>query len=111
MKDSGARLCLSALDERLLQRDGTFTALRQTQESTAAALTDAIARPSRIEARFTRASAAPVWAAKATATPPAPPIPRQSAAPAHNLTPALGSTIISNFLEEFPFHTEYSNSH
>jgi hypothetical protein len=40
MKDSEGRLCLSALEERLLQRDGRFTALRQTQESTAAALPD-----------------------------------------------------------------------
>jgi hypothetical protein len=44
MDDCEARLRLSALEERLLQRDGVFEALHQTQESTATALTDAIVR-------------------------------------------------------------------
>jgi hypothetical protein len=49
MGDSEARLRLSVLEERLLQRDHEFAALRQAQESTAAALADAIVRLSRIE--------------------------------------------------------------
>jgi hypothetical protein len=43
MEDPEARLRLSGLEERLLQRDDDFAALRQTQESTAAALTAAVA--------------------------------------------------------------------
>jgi hypothetical protein len=51
MEDSEARLLLSALEERLQQRDADFAALRETEESTAAALTDATVRQNaRIEA-------------------------------------------------------------
>jgi hypothetical protein len=121
MEDSEARLRLSALEERLLQRDDEFAALREAQESTAAALTDAVVRLSRIEAEFAhiqsvsppKATAAPRVpepvqttppSAKTTAAPaparnvtptPAPPIPKQAPAP------ALGSKIISYFPEIF----------
>jgi hypothetical protein len=67
MDDSEARLRLSAREERLPQRDHDFAALRQAQESTAAALTDAIVRPSRIEAEFAHAQS--VSPPKAAATP------------------------------------------
>jgi hypothetical protein len=46
------------VEEQILRRDDEFAALPQTQESTAAALTDAIVRLSRIEAQFARAPAA-----------------------------------------------------
>jgi hypothetical protein len=111
MEDSEARLRLSALEQRLLQRDDEFAALRQAQESTAAALTDAVVRLSRIEAQFAhiqsvsppKAAAAPRVpepvgttppSAKAAGTAPVAP-PKQTAAP------ALGSTIISDFPEIF----------
>jgi hypothetical protein len=42
VEDSEARLRLSALEERLLQRDDEFEALRQEQKSTAASLTAAV---------------------------------------------------------------------
>jgi hypothetical protein len=71
MDNSKARLHPSALEERLPQRDDIFTALHQTPESTATALTDVIVRLLRIIAQFARAPAALVWAPKATATPPA----------------------------------------
>jgi hypothetical protein len=61
MEDSEARLRLSALEERLLQRDRDFALLRddlarqsQTQESTAAVLTAALVRLSRTEADVVR---------------------------------------------------------
>jgi hypothetical protein len=42
-EDSEVRLRLSGLEERLLQRNHDFAGLRQTQESTTAALTAAVA--------------------------------------------------------------------
>jgi hypothetical protein len=51
MEDSEARLRLSELEERLLQRDDDFAALRQTQESTALTLTAAVADRGAICAR------------------------------------------------------------
>jgi hypothetical protein len=86
------RLRLSALEERLLQRDHDFSALRQAEESTAAALTDAIVRLSRIEEQF---GLAPIPHRKASAS--APVLTRASTA--RNPTPALRSAIISDFPE------------
>jgi hypothetical protein len=61
MEDCGVRLRLCALKEWLLQRDCDFAFLQdelswqsQAEESTAAALTDAMVPPSRIEAQFGR---------------------------------------------------------
>jgi hypothetical protein len=123
MEDSEARQRLSGLEERLLQRDHDIAMLRQTQKSISAALMDAIVRQnariealekwfeersqhfqtqeasletaivrlSRIETQF--ADTQSVSASKATATP--------EPIPARNLTPALGSVIISDFPEIF----------
>jgi hypothetical protein len=104
MEDSEARLRLSVLEERLLQRDHDFAALRRTQESTTAALTDAVVRLSRIEAQFARTQS--VSPPKAAATPPVPESgrttpPSKAAGPARSVTPPLDSAIISDFPEIF----------
>jgi hypothetical protein len=103
MEDSEARLRISALEERLQQREHDFAALRQTQGSTAAALTDALIRLSRIEAQFAHTQS--VSPPKATATPRVPePVgtaPPTPVAPIPKQTPRLGSTIISDFPEIF----------
>jgi hypothetical protein len=107
-EDPGARLRLSALEERLLRRDHEFAALRQAQESMAATLGNAVARLSRVEARFAPTPSDPVAPAKGLAPPaqrispsakaarPAPPIPQQ-----RDLTPEIDSRIISEFPEIF----------
>jgi hypothetical protein len=75
MEDSEAQFPLSVLEE--LQNDSDFAALRQTQESTTAALTDAIVRLSRFEAHSTDTPLVPVSASKAMVTPPTPPFQRR----------------------------------
>jgi hypothetical protein len=87
------------LKERLLQRDDEFASLRQTQESTTAALTDAVVRRSRIEAPFAHTQS--VSPPKAVTTPRIPePVPTTPLS-AKATGPALGSTIISGFADVF----------
>jgi hypothetical protein len=122
-KDSEERLRLSALEERLLLRDQEF-ALRhsqierqnariealekqfgehsqrfQAQESTAAALADAIVRLSRIEVQFAHTQS--VSSPKATETPRVPALVRTTPPSAKAGGTALDSEIISDFPEIF----------